>query len=126
MPQKLDPIADLSPEAATLLRADLDHLIAGADVRPKPAAELIAPLNFDEREAAMSPEPLQALQQTIAGTWPDGSLALVKRTSVTGTSHRPISVYRLAKDKESLLVLFAPGPDASTALFGVMPDRAYD
>ena len=74
----------------------------------------------------MSPEPLQALQQTIAGTWPDGSLALVKRTSVTGTSHRPISVYRLAKDKESLLVLFAPGPDASTALFGVMPDRPYD
>ena len=126
MPQKLDPIADPDPEAATLLRGDLDQLIAGKDVRPKPGAELIAPLSFDERDAAMSSEPLQTLQKTLAGAWPGGSLVLVKRTSLSGAPHRQVSVYRLAKGKESLLILFAPGPDASTSLFGVMRDRPYD
>jgi CubicO group peptidase (beta-lactamase class C family) len=126
MPQKLDPIADSKPEAATLLRGNLDQLIAGKDIRPKPSTELTAPLSFDEREAAMSPQSLQTLQKTLAGTWPGGSLALVRRTSLTGASQRQVSVYRLAKDKESLLILFAPGPDGSTSLFGVMRDRPYD
>ena len=126
MPQKLEPIADSKPEAATLLRANLDQLIAGKDIRPKPSTELTAPLNFDEREAAMSSDSLQTLQKTLARTWPGGSLALVKRTSLPDASHQQVSVYRLAKAKESLLILFAPGPDASTSLFGVMPDRPYD
>ena len=126
MPQKLEPIADSKPEAATLLRANLDQLIAGKDIRPKPSTELTAPLNFDEREAAMSSDSLQTLQKTLARTWPGGSLALVKRTSLPDASHQQVSVYRLAKAKESLLILFAPGPDASRSLFGVMPDRPYD
>jgi CubicO group peptidase (beta-lactamase class C family) len=126
MPPKLDPIADSKPETATLLRRSLNQLIAGEDIRLKPSAELIAPLSFDEREAVMSSDPLQTLQKTLAATWPGGSFALVKRTSLSGASHRQISVYRLAKGKESSLILFAPGPEASMPLFGVMRDRRYD
>ena len=126
MPPKLDPITDAKPEIATLLRGNLNRLIAGEDIRPKRGTELTANLTFDEKQALMSSESLQMLQKTLAKTWPGGSLTLVKRILMSDTLHREISVYRLARGNEALLIVFAAGPKGSAALFGVMRDRPYD
>ncbi len=126
LPRTFEPIVDSKPELAKVLRANLDHLIAGQDIRPKPGPELAASLPYDERWAVMSGEPLQMLQKRLARTWPGGSLTLVKRASLPDAQHRQISVYRLAKGKESLLILFAPGPEGSVSVFGVMRDRPYE
>jgi CubicO group peptidase (beta-lactamase class C family) len=126
MPRRLEPMSDATPGIATALRRDLNRLIGGEDIRPKPSAGLTTPLSFDEKLAVMSPEPLQMLQKTLARAWPGGSLTLVKRTSMAGAFPREISVYRLTKGNESLLIVFAPDPKGSTSLFGVMRDRPYE
>jgi CubicO group peptidase (beta-lactamase class C family) len=127
MPQKFAPIKDSKPEVASLVRANLDRLIAGEDIRPTPAAELLAGLPFEERSALIpEEEPLPTLQKRLATTWPGGSLALVKRVPSSDASHREVSVYRLAKDNAALLILFMPGPHGSISAFGVMRDRPYE
>jgi len=128
MPQKFAPIKDSKPEVASLVRARLDRLIAGEDIRPTPAAELLASLPFEERSALIPEEPLQSLQKRLATTWPGGSLTLVRRARVSDASpaEQEMSVYRLAKDNAALLILFMPGTQGSTSAFGVMGDRPYE
>jgi hypothetical protein len=110
------------------VRAKLDRLIAGEDVRPTPAAQLLAGLPFEERSALIPEEPLQTLQKRLATTWPGGSLTLVKRSRLSDApqSEQEISVYRLAKDHEALLILLMPGAHGSISAFGVMGDRPYE
>jgi CubicO group peptidase (beta-lactamase class C family) len=126
MPQKFAPIKDSKPELASVVRANLDRLIAGEDIRPTPAAELLAGLPFEERSALIPEEPLPTLRKQLATTWPGGSLALVKRAAPSDASDREVSFYRLAKDNEALLILFMPGAQGSTSAFGVMRDRPYE
>jgi len=128
MPQKFAPIKDSEPEIASLVRANLDRLIAGEDIRPTPAAELLAGLPFEQRSALIPEEPLRTLQMRLATTWPGGSLTLVKRARLSDAtqSQREMSVYRLAKDNEALLILFVPGPNGSISALGVMGDRPYE
>jgi CubicO group peptidase (beta-lactamase class C family) len=128
MPQKFAPIKDSKPEVASVVRARLDRLIAGEDIRPTPAAELLASLPFEERSALIPEEPLQTLQKRLATTWPGGSLTLVRRARLSDASpaQQEMSVYRLAKDDAALLVLFMPGTQGSTSAFGVMGDRPYE
>jgi CubicO group peptidase (beta-lactamase class C family) len=128
MPQKFAPIKDSKPEVASLVRARLDRLIAGEDIRPTPAAELLASLPFEERSALIPEEPLQTLQKRLATTWPGGSLTLVRRARVSDASpaEQEMSVYRLAKDNAAVLILFMPGTQGSTSAFGVMADRPYE
>ncbi len=126
LPRKFEPIADSKPELAQVLRAHLDHLTAGEDIRPKPSPELAAGLPYDERWAVMSGEPLQVLRKRLAGTWPGGSLTLVRRASIPGVRDGQFSVYRLARGRQSLLIVFAPGAEGSMSVFGVMRDRPYE
>ena len=128
MPHKFAPLKDSKPEVASVVRANLDRLIAGDDIRPTPAAELLAGLPFEERSALIPEEPLQTLRKRLATAWPGGSLTLVKRARLSGTSpaQPEMSVYRLAKDDAALLILFMPGTRGSTSAFGVMGDRPYE
>jgi CubicO group peptidase (beta-lactamase class C family) len=126
MSRTFDPISDSKPEVAKILRTGLNRLISGEDVRPKPSPELAARMNPGEKDAVMSDEPLQSLQKTLAATWPGGSLTLVKRAPLAGEPDREVSVYRLAKGKEALLIVFLPGPRDSMSAFGVMDDRPYE
>jgi hypothetical protein len=74
----------------------------------------------------MFPVPLAALQQGLARVWPGGSLTLVNRAPLANAPDREYSVYRLAKDNASCLIVSAAGPNGSTSLFGVMSDRPYE
>jgi hypothetical protein len=69
---------------------------------------------------------LHALQRTLADTWPGGSVTLVKRARLSGSGRAELSVFRVAKGNEALLILVAPGLKGSLALFGVMHDRPYE
>jgi CubicO group peptidase (beta-lactamase class C family) len=126
MPPKFAPVADSKPEVAELLRITLDRLLAGQEVRPKPDSEPTNGLTHDEADAVISPQPLHALQRTLADTWPGGSVTLVKRARLSGSGRAELSVFRVAKGKEALLILVAPGLKGSLALFGVMHDRPYE
>ena len=126
MPRKFAPVADGEPAVAQLLRATLNRLIAGEELRPKPDPQRIAGLSHDEKEAVMSPPPLQTLQRTLADTWPGGSMTLVERARLSDSGGADRSVYRVAKGNQALLILIAPGPRGSISLFGVMPDRPYE
>lgn len=126
MPRKFAPVADSNPAVAQLLRATLDRLVAGEEVRPTPDSVQAQGLTSDEAAAVMSPQPLQTLQQTLADTWPGGSLTLLKRTRLSDSGRTEFSVFRVAKGDRALLILVAPGAKGSIALFGVMPDRPYD
>jgi CubicO group peptidase (beta-lactamase class C family) len=125
MPRKFDAITDSKPEVAKTLGAGLNHLVSGEDIRPKASPELAARMTPDERGAVMSDEPLQSLQKSLAATWPGGSLTLVKRAPLSG-EHREVSVYRLSKGKDALLIVVLPGPRDSMSAFGVMADRPYE
>lgn len=126
MPSKFEPITDSKPGVAKILRTGLNRLVSGEDIRPKPSPELAARINPGERGAVMSDEPLQSLQKGLAATWPGGSLTLVNRAPLSGEPHGEVSVYRLAKGKEALLIVFLPGPRDSMSAFGVMADRPYE
>jgi hypothetical protein len=108
------------------LRTGLNHLTSGEDIRPKPSPAIAARLDPGERDAVMSDEPLQLLQKRLAATWPGGALTLVKRAALSGDAHREVSVYRLAKGKDALLVVFVGEPNGSMSAFGVVADRPYD
>jgi len=126
MPSKFDPISDSKPEVAKILRTSLNRLISGEDIRPKPSPELAARIDPGEKWAVMSSVPLSMLQQRLAKSWPGGSLTLVKRASLSGDAHREVSVYRLTKGKEALLIVIVPEPKGSLSAFGVMADRPYE
>jgi hypothetical protein len=126
MPSKFEPITDSKPGVAKILHTGLNRLVSGEDIRPKPSPELAARINPGERGAVMSDEPLQSLQKGLAATWPGGSLTLVNRAPLSGEPHGEVSVYRLAKGKEALLIVFLPGPRDSMSAFGVMADRPYE
>ena len=83
-------------------------------------------LPYAEAFAVMSPQPLPVLQQGLARVWPGGSLTLVNRAALANMPEREFSLYRLAKDHASCLIVFATGPKGSTSLFGVMSDRPYE
>ena len=126
MPSKFDPITDSKPEVARILRTGLNRLTSGEDIRPKSSPEIAARMNSGERDAVMSDEPLQSLQKKLAATWPGGALTLVKRAALSGDAHREVSVYRLAKGKEALLIVFVGEPKGSMSALGVMADRPYE
>ncbi|HYM44253.1 MAG TPA: serine hydrolase domain-containing protein [Steroidobacteraceae bacterium] len=126
MPLKLQAMADSRPEVAESLREDLDRLMAGRDFRSAPSPELAAGLPYPEAFAVMSPVPLPVLQKGLARVWPGGSLTLVNRGPLSNGLEPGFSLYRLAKDHASCLIVFAPGPRGSAALFGVMSDRPYE
>ena len=126
MPSKFDPITDSKPEVARILRTGLNRLTSGEDIRPKSSPEIAARMNSGERDAVMSDEHLQLLQKRLAATWPGGALTLVKRAALSGDAHREVSVYRLAKGKEALLIVFVGEPKGSMSALGVMADRPYE
>jgi CubicO group peptidase (beta-lactamase class C family) len=126
MPRKFAPVADSQPAVAELLRATLNHLIAGQEVRPKPDSERTRGLGLDEADAVMSPQSLQTLQRALADAWPGGSITLVKRARLSNSESTEFSIFRVAKGNQALLVLVAPGVKGSISLFGVMPDRPYE
>jgi CubicO group peptidase (beta-lactamase class C family) len=126
MPRKYDPIEDSKPEVAQLLSRSLNQLIGGEEIREKPKPELVANLPAAEKFAVMSFEPLEMLQKRLATVWPGGSLTVVKRAPLPGRSPGEVSVYRLARGQDVLLIVFAPGPRASISLFGVTRDSPYE
>ncbi|MBV8910064.1 MAG: beta-lactamase family protein [Gammaproteobacteria bacterium] len=126
MPRKLAPIADSKPQVAKLLRGALDRLIAGEEIRPRVDPDGIRDLGHDEAEAVMAPPPLQSLRRTLADAWPGGSMSLVRRAPLSGSARAELSVFRVSKGSHALLILIAPAPQESIALFAVMQDRPYE
>jgi hypothetical protein len=112
-PPKLTPIADNQPELLARLRALLELLASGADVRAQLTPELAKQL------AESSPEAAANFASQLKQVWPANSITLVARKLEDGLT---ISAYRLTKNNETRIVRFALAPDGKIAHLSLHPD----
>jgi CubicO group peptidase (beta-lactamase class C family) len=115
-PAKLAAIPDSQPEIAATLAKVLDHVVTGQDVRPFFSTTFASTL---------TPEAIAGARATLANLWPGGSLTLVKRLTPPGTSTPLISVFRLTKADNILMILVFVDPDKKISNFRFLPNREY-
>lgn len=113
---KLEAIADDQPAVAKRLEKVLGEIVAGTDIRPEATAKLTDQLK---------PERTKRFQQSLAKLWPGGTLTLVKRDK--GPEGEPpwVSIYRLTKGGDAMLVVFGLGVDGKLAVLSLVPNREY-
>ena len=116
LPPRLAAIDDTQPAFAASLRALLDRIAAGQDIRDQ-----MVP-NFAK---IVTPEMTQSVQRRVAPLWPGGALTLVRRSPGPVDPTRTISTFRLTKGDQSLLVVFAVASDGKVAGLQFVPDREY-
>jgi len=114
---KLGVMADSEPQLAVRLKALLDEIAAGKDIRPEVSGQLAA---------VISPEMTKRAQQRLSKLWPGGTLTLVKRVKGQADGPAWISTYRLSKGDDALLVVFGLGPDGKIPVLGLQPNREYE
>src|SRR5215469_13385956 len=107
---RLGVMADSEPQLAVRLKALLDEIAAGKDIRPEVSGQLAA---------VISPEMTKRAQQRLSKLWPGGTLTLVKRVKGQADGPAWISTYRLSKGDDALLVVFGLGPDGKIPVLGL-------
>jgi CubicO group peptidase (beta-lactamase class C family) len=117
-PAKLAAIPDTQPEIAAALTKVLDHVVTGQDVRPYFSPTFAS---------ALTPGAIRGAKETLANLWPGGSLTLIKRLTPPGApAPAPlISVFRLTKADNALMVLLFTDPDGKISNFRFLPNREY-
>jgi hypothetical protein len=115
LPPKLAPISDTQPAIADALKKFLGQLTAGQDIRPQTAPELAA---------RITPEITKSVQERVSKFWPGGSLALVHRAPVP--DRLSISMFRLSKAGEILLISFGLDATGKVSVIGFSADREYE
>ena len=116
LPPRLTAMDDTQPAIAASLRALLDRIAAGQDIRDQ-----MAP-NFAQM---VTPEMTKSVQRRIAPLWPGGTLTLVRRSPGPVDPARTASTFRLTKGDQSLLIGFTLTPDGKAAGLQFVPDREY-
>lgn len=107
---KLEAIPDNQPELAKRLEKFLDEIVAGTDVRPEASPQLAD---------LMTPDAMKNVARSLAKLWPGGTLTLVKRD-------KEVSMYRLTKGGDALLLAFGVGADGKIAHFARIRNREYE
>jgi CubicO group peptidase (beta-lactamase class C family) len=115
-PAKLAGIPDTQPEIAATLSKVLDHIATGQDVLPFFSTTFAS---------SITPGATAGAKATIANLWPGGSLTLVKRLTPPGVTTPLISVFRLAKSDDALMILVFVDPDGKISNFRFLPNREY-
>lgn len=113
---KLGAIADDHPELAERLKKLMDEIVAGTDIRQETSPELANRL---------TPEDAKHYQQSLAKFWPAGRITLVRRDKGAEKDPRLVSIYRLSKGSDAVLLVFGLGADGNIATFHFMPNREY-
>jgi CubicO group peptidase (beta-lactamase class C family) len=116
LPPKLTAIEDAQPALSASLRAVLDRIASGGDIR-----DLATP----RFASIVTPERAQSVRKRVAPLWPGGTLVLVKRQQAPNDATRTYSTYRLSKDGQSLLVIFSVDAAGKVAALIFQPDREY-
>ena len=117
LPSKLTAIPDTEPAIATSLQKLLDQLVKGEDIRPQATAELAA---------RMTAERVKAAQRTLSTVWPGARLTLVKRNGSSASTGSSVSMFRLNKDADAILIRFGLNSHGKIAILGLSPDRDYE
>jgi hypothetical protein len=117
LPAKLEPIADTQPVIADKLAKTLDQILAGEDIRPRTTADLAA---------LVTPDTVKWIQQRLPTLWPGGKLTLVKRIPLPDKPGQFMSIFRLSKGSDALLLPFGLAPDGKISTLGFSPDREYE
>jgi CubicO group peptidase (beta-lactamase class C family) len=117
MPAKLAPIPDNDPGIAAAVRALLDQLVAGADIRSQVTPDLAA---------IITPEMNKRVQRILAPVWPGGTLSLVQRQPAPGSPGTIESTFRISKNSDSLLIRYGRNADGKIAILGISPDRPWE
>jgi hypothetical protein len=116
-PAKRAGIPDTQPEIAATLTKVLDQITAGQDIRPFFSTTFAS---------TITPAIITGTGETLAKLWPRGSLTLVKRLTPPGTTTPLISLFRLAKGNDALMILVFVDPDGKIANFRFLPNREYE
>jgi CubicO group peptidase (beta-lactamase class C family) len=116
-PAKLAGIPDSQPEIAATLTKVLDHIATGQDIRP---------FFSNTFASTITPEVTAGAREMLANLWPGGSLTLVKRLTPPGTTTPLISVFRLAKGDNALMILVFVDPAGKISNFRFLPNREYE
>jgi CubicO group peptidase (beta-lactamase class C family) len=116
LPPQLTAIDDTQPAIAASLRALLDRMVAGQDIRDRVVPRLAALITSD---AAKS------VRQRLAAVWPGGTLTLVRRTPHPADPARTLSTFRLRKGDQTLLIVYALTSDGIVDGLQIQPDREY-
>jgi CubicO group peptidase (beta-lactamase class C family) len=109
-PPKMIAIEDKEPELAGRLRALLDQIAAGKDVRDQLTPEL---------GALLTPEVSRKFVRLVQLVWPSESRSLVFRNERNGVTE---SGYRIGKNNETRIVTFGLAQDGKVATLGIQPD----
>jgi CubicO group peptidase (beta-lactamase class C family) len=116
LPPKFSPIADTQPAIAASLRSLLDRIAAGQDIRDQVTPEFAK---------IIAPEITKSVQARVAPVWPGGTLTLVRRTPAPNDPARTLSVFRLTKGDQVMLVIYSLTPEGKVAGLQFQPDREY-
>jgi CubicO group peptidase (beta-lactamase class C family) len=116
-PAKLAAIPDTQPEIAATLTKVLDHLATDQDVLPFFSTAFAS---------SITPGATAGAKATLANLWPGGSLTLVKRLTPPGTTTPLISVFRLTKQENALMILVFIDPEGKISNFRFLPNREYE
>jgi CubicO group peptidase (beta-lactamase class C family) len=116
LPAKLAPIADTRPELAASLAKLLDQLAGGDGSAVRPVDGTATRIVPDSKSVA----------QKIAGLWPGGTLALVKRMPAPNPGADETYVYRLSKGNAAVLIFIDSRTGATISALRATADREYD
>jgi len=116
LPPRLAAVDDTQPAIAASLRALLDRMAAGQDIRDRVVPKLAA---------LATPERAKSLLQQLSPLWPGGALTLVRRTPHPGDPARTLSTFRLSKGDQALLVVYTLTLDGLVEGIQIQPDREY-
>ena len=110
VPPKLTPIEDKQPELTGRLRALLDQIAAGKDVRNQLTSGMAA---------VLAPESAPEMAASLQRFWPPESMSLVSRTEEDGET---ISRYRIRKGAETRIVTFGLDKEGKVDGLGIGTD----
>ena len=113
---RLVAIKDDQPATAIALRNILDKIVAGQDIHDQVGTEL---------GRLITPDTAGHVQALFAPLWPGGTLTLVHREPMPETANLPLSIYRLQKGDNALLVPFALNDAGKAITLGFRPDSDY-
>jgi hypothetical protein len=117
MPAKLTSIPDNDPRVAAAVRALLDQLVAGADIRSQVTSDFAANL---------TPEMNKWAQQILAPVWPGGTLTLVQRQSAPGSLGTIESTFRISRGANALLIRLSRNGEGKIDVHEISPDRPWE
>ncbi len=116
LPPKIAAIRDTQPAIAASLRALLDRIAAGRDIRGRVGPEL---------SALATPAGVRSVRQQLSPLWPGGTLTLVRRTPHPGDPARTLSTFRLSKGGQAVLIVYTRTSEGLAGGFQIQPNREY-